>query len=52
MKITFDPAKRARTLKERDLAFEDCVEVFAGPTMNITDTAATTASRARLLSGC
>jgi uncharacterized protein len=37
MKITFDPAKRAHTLKERDLDFEDCVEVFAGPTMNITD---------------
>jgi uncharacterized DUF497 family protein len=31
VKITHDPAKRARTLKERGLDFEDCTEVFAGP---------------------
>ena len=37
MKITYDPAKRARTLKERGLDFEDCGEVFAGPTLDAPD---------------
>jgi uncharacterized DUF497 family protein len=37
VKITYDPAKRARTLKERGLDFEDCVEVFAGPKIDIPD---------------
>jgi uncharacterized DUF497 family protein len=31
--ITFDPAKRELTLKERELDFEDAAEVFAGPTL-------------------
>lgn len=30
MRITFDPQKRARTLKERGLDFADAAEVFAG----------------------
>jgi hypothetical protein len=29
-KITFDPAKRAKTLKERELDFEDTALVFEG----------------------
>jgi uncharacterized DUF497 family protein len=37
MKITFDPAKRASTLKDRGLDFADAVEVFAGKTLNIPD---------------
>jgi uncharacterized DUF497 family protein len=37
VKITYDPAKRARTLKERGLDFEDCAEVFAGDTIDIPD---------------
>lgn len=37
MKITYDPAKRASTLKERGLDFEDCGEVFAGPTLDTPD---------------
>jgi len=30
MKITFDPVKRASTLRDRNLDFADAVEVFAG----------------------
>jgi len=30
MKITFDPAKRASTLRDRSLDFADAAEVFAG----------------------
>ena len=30
MKITYDPAKRAKTLAERGLDFEDAPKVFAG----------------------
>ncbi len=30
MAITYDPAKRERTLRERGLDFKDAVEVFAG----------------------
>jgi uncharacterized DUF497 family protein len=37
MKITFDRAKRERTLKERGLDFADAVEVFAGPTFDLED---------------
>jgi uncharacterized DUF497 family protein len=37
MKITFDPAKRERTLKERGIDFADAVEVFAGATLVIED---------------
>lgn len=37
MRITFDPAKRAATLAERGLDFEDAVEVFAGDTLDFPD---------------
>jgi uncharacterized DUF497 family protein len=37
MKITCDPAKRAATLAERGLDFEDAVEVFAGDTLDFPD---------------
>ena len=30
MRITFDPAKRERTLLERNLDFRDALQVFAG----------------------
>jgi uncharacterized DUF497 family protein len=38
MRITFDPAKRDRTLRERGLDFADAVELFAGQTIDILDT--------------
>ena len=37
MKITFDPAKRASTLKDRSLDFSDAAEVFAGKALNVPD---------------
>ena len=37
MRITFDPAKRARTLLERDLDFAESAEVFSGTTIDIPD---------------
>ena len=37
MKVTFDPAKRTSTLRDRGLDFADAVEVFAGKTLNIPD---------------
>ena len=36
--LTFDPAKREKTLSERGLDFADAVEVFAGVTLEIEDT--------------
>jgi len=38
MRVTFDPAKRAKTLAERGLDFEDAVIVFQGTTVEIEDT--------------
>ena len=38
MRVTFDPAKRVRTLDERGLDFEDAELVFAGTTIEIDDT--------------
>ena len=38
MRISFDPAKRARTLAERGLDLADAVEVFAGITAEAEDT--------------
>ena len=38
MAITFDPAKRARTLAERGLDFADAELVFAGVTLDVEDT--------------
>jgi uncharacterized DUF497 family protein len=38
MRVAFDPAKRAKTLAERGLDFEDAVVVFQGTTVEIEDT--------------
>lgn len=38
MVITYDPAKRRKTLKERGLDFEDAAAVFAGTTFEFPDT--------------
>lgn len=38
MRLTYDPAKRERTLKERGLDFEDALIVFQGPTVEVDDT--------------
>ena len=38
MSISFDPAKRARTLAERGLDFADAAEIFAGTTAEAEDT--------------
>jgi len=38
MRVTFDPAKRARTLAERGLDFEDAAIVFQGTTVEVEDT--------------
>ena len=37
VKITYDPAKRQKTLAERGLDFEDAPEIFAGITMTLED---------------
>jgi uncharacterized DUF497 family protein len=37
MAITYDPAKRAWTMQERGLDFEDAAAVFAGWTIDIPD---------------
>ncbi|MEO5371619.1 MAG: BrnT family toxin [Magnetococcus sp. DMHC-1] len=37
MKITYDPAKRDKTLAERGLDFEDALLVFAGQTHQFED---------------
>jgi uncharacterized DUF497 family protein len=38
VRITYDPAKRARTLAKRGLDFEDASIVFAGVTVEVEDT--------------
>ena len=38
MRITFDPAKRDKTLAERGLDFADAALVFAGLTLEVEDT--------------
>lgn len=38
MAITYDPAKRAKTLEERGLDFDDAAVVFAGVTLEVEDT--------------
>jgi uncharacterized DUF497 family protein len=38
MRITFDPAKRERTLRERSLDFRDAPKVFAGSRFTFEDT--------------
>lgn len=37
MKLSYDPAKRAKTLAERGLDFADAVQVFAGTTLTLED---------------
>jgi uncharacterized protein len=37
IKITFDPGKRASTLRERGLDFVEAEQVFAGPTLEGPD---------------
>ena len=37
MNVTFDPAKRARTLIDRGLDFSDAARVFEGDTLEIED---------------
>jgi uncharacterized DUF497 family protein len=37
MRISYDPAKRAKTLEERGLDFEDSVWVFEGTTLEVED---------------
>jgi uncharacterized DUF497 family protein len=38
MRISYDPAKRQKTLDERGLDFEDAPDVFAGLTFEVEDT--------------
>lgn len=38
MKVTFDPEKRAATLRERGLDFVDAADVFEGETYSSLDT--------------
>ncbi len=38
MRISYDPAKRQKTLDERGLDFEDAPVVFAGLTFEVKDT--------------
>ena len=38
MRLTFDPAKRQKTLDERGLDFEDALLVFEGLTIEVEDT--------------
>jgi len=46
MRITFDPAKRAKTLAERGLDFADAEIVFAGVTVEVEGRADTMAKPA------
>jgi uncharacterized DUF497 family protein len=38
LRVSFDPAKRSKTLAERGLDFADAVRVFEGVTVEIEDT--------------
>lgn len=37
MRITFDPAKRAKTLEDRGLDFADAPRIFEGVTLSVED---------------
>jgi uncharacterized DUF497 family protein len=37
VRISYDPVKRAATLHDRGLDFEDAAEVFAGRTLDLPD---------------
>jgi len=38
MQITYDPAKREKTFRDRGLDFEDARRLFSGPTFEFEDT--------------
>ena len=38
MRITYDPTKRAKTLADRGLDFEDAAVIFEGTTVEVEDT--------------
>jgi uncharacterized DUF497 family protein len=38
MRVTYDPEKREKTLRERGLDFEDAELVFSGVTLEVEDT--------------
>jgi len=38
VRITYDPAKRAKTLADRGLDFEDAAVAFEGTTVEVEDT--------------
>ncbi|HQW10027.1 MAG TPA: BrnT family toxin [Steroidobacteraceae bacterium] len=38
MRVTYDPAKRAKTFEGRGLDFDDAAVVFAGTTFEVEDT--------------
>ena len=38
MRITFDPAKREKTWRQRGLDFADAAVVFSGATLEVQDT--------------
>jgi uncharacterized DUF497 family protein len=38
MRITYDPAKRSKTLADRGLDFADAAKIFSGVTLEIEDT--------------
>ena len=56
MRISFDPAKRLRTLADRGLDFEDAAIVFDGTTIEVEDTRKNYGERRvicyGMLSGC
>lgn len=37
VKVTYDPAKRTLALESRGLDFDDAIDVFAGPTVDLLD---------------
>jgi len=49
--MTYDPAKRQRTLEERGLDFDDAVVVFEGRTVEVAISAKTTESVASSVMG-
>jgi hypothetical protein len=52
MRITFDPAKRDKTLAERGLDFDDAALIFAGVTLELKIRARTTAKRVLSATEC
>ena len=51
MRISFDPAKRLRTLADRGLDFEDAAIVFDGTTVEVEDTRKNYGERRMICSG-